>query len=55
MKNFVFVIVDENHDIVAIYSTKEVAEKLLPAIEKKVGRELKLLKYQIDPSIDIVG
>lgn len=55
MKNYVYILVSETNEIVAVYESRQVAEKLLNPISVKLDKKVKIIKQLLNPDIKIVG
>ena len=55
MKQYVYILLNEDGGIEAVYDSKDLAEKLLAPIEAKLGTTVTIKKQMLNPQIDIVG
>lgn len=53
--NHVFLLIDEQNNVVAIYSQQELAEKLKKPIEEKLKVQLRIEKRSVNLDIKTVG
>ncbi len=51
VKKFIYIIADKDNKILAAYEKKEVAEKLLPVISKKLDKELIIIKQVLNSDV----
>lgn len=53
---FIWTVVDTNtNDTIALYDSKEIAEKLAPLLAKKLDTDTKVEKRTINLSIEYIG
>lgn len=55
MKRYVYVLVDTENNIEAIYDRSDLAEKLKKPIEDKLGKTLSIEKHRINSDIASIG
>lgn len=55
MKQFVYVLTDEDMNVVAIYTREDVAKKMKPVIERKLETTVEIDKTRLDPDIKTIN
>lgn len=55
MKKYVYVLLDSEKNIVAIYEAEDLAKSLLVELSKKLGKELTLNKIQVNKDISLIS
>ena len=53
--NHVYLLIDEQNNVVAIYSEQELAEKLKKPVEQKLNVKLRIEKRSVNLDIKTVG
>lgn len=55
MNQFVYILIDEDKNIVAVYENKDVAAVLKPALEEKICKKIEIKKRTLNPEISTIG
>lgn len=50
-----FLLIDDESKVIAIYDTKDLAERLKPAIEKRLNVELTIEERTLNPELKLIG
>lgn len=55
MKKYVYLVIDEDKNVVAAYDHKDVAAKLLPSIAEKIDKVVEIKKQLLNADLAVVG